>query len=152
MLLYTLLKVCVFVIEIKIRWAIITINDYSHVFICSYFLQELRHKILGFERRTHTVTNGSYRYGENTDTLRKLGYSMVLSTNFILHKAYLEMFQIPEFLPKGIYRYVDVKMNCEDFAMAIMVTDFFERVSSPQSCCIVLKGKRFPYNLEEENG
>ena len=101
----------------------------------------------------HTILpDGSYLYGDKEDMLLKLGYSMVLSTNFILHKAYFEMFQLNEFLPSGIVEYVDKKMNCEDFAMCIMVADFLQRVSSTRSCCLVVKGRFYPSNLEEKNG
>lgn len=98
------------------------------------------------------MQDGSYVYGEKDDVLQALGYSIVLSTNFILHKAYFEMFQMDEFLPQGIMDYVDEKMNCEDFAMCLMVGDYLERISSTQSCCLVVKGKYYPANLEEKNG
>ena len=96
------------------------------------------------------MPDGSYSYEEKDDTLSKYGYSLVLSTNFILHKAYLEMYHRSEFLPSGIREYVDSKMNCEDFAMCMLVTHFLDRVGSPQSCCIARK--QYPYNLQDQNG
>ena len=62
------------------------------------------------------------------------------------------MFQLEEFVPRGVVQYVDEKMNCEDFAMCIMVGDFLERISFAQSCCFVVKGRNYPANLEEKNG
>lgn len=107
---------------------------------------------MGYEQRLHTILkNGEYFYGDQENSLEKNGYSLVLSTNFILHKAYLEMYQMPEFLPRPIYKYVDEKMNCEDIAIAMMVTEFLEKYSTPQTCCISLHAKHYPYNLEAQN-
>ncbi len=86
-----------------------------------------------------------------TNSLEKNGYSLVLSTNFILHRAYLEMYQMPEFLPRAIYKYVDEKMNCEDIAIAMMVTGFLEQYGTPQACCLSMYAKHNPYNLEAMN-
>ena len=64
------------------------------------------------------------------------------------------MYHRSEFLPSGKCKYVDSKMNCEDFAMCMLVTHFLDRVSSPQLCCIyiALKGKQYPHNLQDQNG
>ena len=47
--------------------------------------------------------------------------------------------------------YIDNVMNCEDIAMSLMVTDFLANYSTPQSCCLGLKAKHYPYNLEAQN-
>ena len=122
-------------------------------FFCPFFSkQQFRHRILGYEQRLHTIEkNGQYFYGEKDNALEKYGYSLVLSTNFILHRAYLEMYQLPDFLPPGIYKYVDEKMNCEDIAIAMMVTEFLETYGNPQSCCLSMHAKHYPYNLEAQN-
>lgn len=58
---------------------------------------------------------------------------------------------MPEYLPRTIYKYVDEKMNCEDIAIVMMVTEFLEKYSVPQSCCLSLHAKHYPYNLEAMN-
>lgn len=107
---------------------------------------------MGFEFRTHTVfSNGTYFYGATSKMDEKLGYSLLISANFLIHKAYMEMFHIPEFMNTSMIEYINHHMNCEDLAMCIMVADFLSKVSYPQTSCIGLKPKHYPYNLEGEN-
>ena len=127
-------------------------NIYSKVHSLSLLPQQFRHKVLGFEHRTHTIlSDGTYYYGDKEGKSINHGYSLLISANIILHKKYLEMFQVPLFLPIGIHKYIDEHMNCEDIAICLMVTDFLERVSFPQSGCIGLRAKRYPQNLEAKN-
>ncbi len=114
------------------------------------YFQQYRHRILGFEVRTHTILpDGSYQYGTSTPETKNLGYSLVLT--IILHKAYLEMYQMEEFLDKNMLNYINENFNCEDLAMCIMVADFLANVSYPQTSCIGMKPKQYPYNLEAQN-
>lgn len=114
--------------------------------------QQFRQKIFGFERRMHTILpDGSYYYGDTGDTLETFGYSLLISANIILHKTYLEMFQIPGFLPTEIKEYIDDHMNCEDIAICIMASAFLERTSYPQTACMSIKARHYPYNLEAQN-
>lgn len=76
----------------------------------------------------------------------------MISATFILHKAYLEMFHNPIFVPHSIYHYINKYKNCEDLAMCIMVTDFLIKTTYLQTCCISIKGKKNPINLEATNG
>ena len=75
----------------------------------------------------------------------------MISATFIMHKAYLEMFHDPTFLPQSIYDYINTNMNCEDLAMCIMVTDFLIKTTYPQTCCVSVKTKKYPINLEATN-
>lgn len=107
---------------------------------------------MGFEFRTHTLApNGSYNYGAKTKGDELLGYSLLISANFIVHKAYLEMFNMPEFINSSMTDYVNEQMNCEDLAMCTMVADFLSKVSYPQTSCVGMKAKHYPYNLEAQN-
>ena len=67
----------------------------------------------------------------------------------IIHKMYLHMFQTH--IPSLMHEYIDNQMNCEDIAISLMVTDFLAIYSTPQSCCLGLEAKHYPYNLEAQN-
>ena len=97
----------------------------------------------------HTMSEGNYVYGPLPNT-KELGYSIMISTAHIIHKAYMEMFNDPLMLPEPIHNYIDQKMNCEDLAMCIMVTGFLSRATWPQSCAIAVKPIHVPYNLEAQ--
>ena len=114
--------------------------------------QQFRHRILGFEFRTHSILpNGSYYYGARNKADESLGSSLLITANFLVHKAYLEMFNMPEFINSGMTSYVNEQMNCEDLAMCTMVADFLAKVSYPQTSCVGMKAKHYPYNLEAQN-
>lgn len=142
--------------EIKTKGVFIIDDDrnilHEDIIFAFQSWQQFRHKVLGFEHRTHTIlSDGTYYYGDKEGKSINHGYSLLISANIILHKKYLEMFQVPLFLPNGIHKYINEHMNCEDIAICLMVTDFLERVSFPQSGCISLRAKQYPQNLEAKN-
>ena len=56
-----------------------------------------------------------------------------------------------EFIDVSMIDYVNKNFNCEDLAMCTMVADFLAKVSYPQTSCVGMKAKHYPYNLEAEN-
>ena len=103
----------------------------------------------------HTLNKGGvYHYGPSPNfgnTPEKLGYSMLISASFILHKVYMELFHSP-YLPRDIVAYVDKEMNCEDIAICVMVAKFLQDVSWPQSAVLSVKPKTPLRNLEAMTG
>ena len=61
------------------------------------------------------------------------------------------MFNMPEFMNTSMINYVNQQLNCEDLAMCTMAADFLAKVSYPQTSCMGMKAKHFPYNLEAQN-
>lgn len=81
----------------------------------------------------------------------QFGYSLLISANFLIHKAYMEMFYISEFINSSMVEYINQNMNCEDLGMCTMVADFLAKASYPQTSCVGLKPLHYPYNMEGEN-
>ena len=103
----------------------------------------------------HTLNEkGDYHYGpypKAGQTPEKLGYSMLISASFILHKVYLELFH-SSYLPSDVMTYINREMNCEDVAMCILVAQFLRDVSWPQSSVISVKPRVPLKNLEATTG
>ncbi|XP_011405217.2 PREDICTED: exostosin-like 2 [Amphimedon queenslandica] len=117
--------------------------------------KQFRHRIIGFEHRMHTLNqHGDYHYGpypKAGQTPEKLGYSMLISASFILHRVYLELFH-SSYLPGEIMTYINREMNCEDVAMCILVAQFLRDVAWPQSSVISVKPRVPLKNLEATTG
>ena len=114
-------------------------------------LQQFRHRIVGFEYRMHVEESGTYFYGPRpAKGLRaeKFGYSLMGSASSYLHKAYLEMFHDPRFLPRTTIDYIDHMMNCEDLAMCVMVAKFLEDIQQPQCAVLSVQPQGKISNLE----
>ena len=114
-------------------------------------LQQFRHRIVGFEHRMHVEESGTYFYGPRPEKglkAGKFGYSLMGSASSFLHKAYLEMFHDPRFLPRTTIDYIDHVMNCEDLAMCVMVAKFLEDIHQPQCAVLSVEAQRKIDNLE----
>ena len=103
----------------------------------------------------HSLNKGGvYHYGPSPqfgNTPEKLGYSMLISASFILHKVYFELFHSP-YLPSEVMSHINKEMNCEDIAMCILVSQFLRDVSWSQSSVISVKPKVTLRNLEAMTG
>ena len=116
-------------------------------------LQEFRHRIVGFEVRTYTMTpEGKYWYGVYKGTHPYPGNCIMLPTTCVMHKAYLEMYHDPTVLPRKMFDYIDEKMNCEDIGINMMVAKFLMDVNMPQASVLAVKNKGKIINLEGQSG
>ena len=99
--------------------------------------------------------NGKYHYGPGWgwgDTPEKLGYSMMITPQCIFHKAYLDLFNSPEFTPPQVLEYIDKEMNCDDIAINFVVSKFLKDVSWPQSSALAVTPKHRIKNLAGQSG
>lgn len=115
-------------------------------------MQNFRHRIVGFEHRTHfQLDNGSYWYDLSDFSKLRKNYSMMLTSTAILHKAYLQMFFDEKVLPKGIIEYIDERKNCEDIAINVMVAKFLWDTGLRQPAALAVKPRREIKNLERSS-
>ena len=113
-------------------------------------VQNFRHRIIGFEHRTHvTLGNGSLSYDMTIYSRPRINYSMILTSTSILHKAYLEMFFDDNILPKGMIDYIDQRKNCEDIGINVMVTKFLQDLGHSHSAALAVKPSQEIRNMEK---
>ena len=116
---------------------------------CCFTLQNFRHRIVGFEHRTHIqLGNGSLWYDLMDFSKSRTNYSMILTSTAIMHKTYLEMFFDHTILPHGMIDYIEKRKNCEDIAINIMVAKFLKDTHHGYASALAVKPKREVRNMD----
>jgi len=105
----------------------------KNIFYCSFIslsnFKMFRMRIIGFEERTQTYQkNGSLWYGIYPGT-QNPGYSMMVGSITMFHKAYLEMYFDTNIVPAEVVDYIDEIMNCDDLWLNIMISKFLGDIS-----------------------
>lgn len=77
------------------------------------------------------------------------GYSIMGAPSFV-HKAYLEMYFDPAFVPAGAVEYVENLNNCEDILLSIVVTKFLQDMNFTRHGVLAMKNSLTIKGLEEE--
>jgi len=112
--------------------------------------KNFRMRIIGFEERTHTYQkDGSLWYGVYSGA-KNPGYSMMVGSITMFHKAYLEMYFDTKIVPAEVVDYIDKTMNCDDLWLNIMVSKFLGDVSWKQPSALVIDLGGTITNLESK--
>ena len=77
---------------------------------------------------------------------------MIITPQCFFHRAYLELFNSPQFTPPEVLDYIDREMNCDDIALNFVVSKFLEEVSWPQSSGLLVTPRHPIKNLQLKSG
>ena len=82
--------------------------------------------------------------------LGSLSYSMVLTGAAFVHRQYIRMFNDRSVVPRAVYDLIDLRNNCEDIAMNVMVGQYLlGEMGRPHCSGLFVKPVQL-YNLERE--
>jgi len=108
-------------------------------------------RIIGFEERGHvTLKDGSFFYNNSNSVRRSLGYSLILIGSSFFHRAYMEMYFDPNFVPTEIISFIDKVFNCDDMWFNIMASKFLSDVGWNQPAGLKVHPIGKVENMERE--